>query len=98
MTRYVNESEAIFETELTNLTKLHSLLEELTTSSAELSAINEQLEELFPVEELEAEYEATIQYSDKAIDQITWVLRQINELERAEASATATWSKKRHDS
>lgn len=48
------------------------------------------MEELFTVERLEPEYEAAAEYSDKAINQITLVHHQINELEQAEASAATT--------
>lgn len=89
MTRYIKESEAIFETELTNLTKLYPLPEELTMSNAELFSMNEQLEELFREEKPNAECEAT-EYSDKGIDQTTRVRCQINELERAETSTVTT--------
>lgn len=62
------------------------------TSNTGLSAINQQLKQLFIARELEPQYDAAVEYLDKAIDEITRVRRPVNELKGAEASAPMTSS------
>lgn len=76
-------------TELIDVMKLRTLLERLISGNAELSMINEQLDESFTPEESEEEYETALGYSEKATDQITVICRNIARLEQTPVSPTA---------
>lgn len=80
-TRIVNEGKTLLSTANPSAEDLTVLLDRLTACSTELQGIDDQLETLFPVEELEQECENCLAYRDevnRVVSQLNFKLRQAN--------------------